>query len=83
MNLSDIIRADAAYVTASGFTVSCDSAYSTVAITEGRTGECVFMQGDEADAFNDECETLHTRTGDTTMDECAAHLARPYVESLV
>lgn len=75
--LIEIIRADAAWVERSGVTIECDSAYSTVAI-----GDDIFMQGDEADAFNDEAERLWNETQETTMEECRAHLARQYIESL-
>jgi hypothetical protein len=73
--LSEIIRSDAAYV---GDTViECNSRFSTVSI-----GSDIFLQGQEADEFNDAAERLWNETGDTTIDECRAHLAKPYIDCL-
>lgn len=73
--LSEIIRSDAAYV---GDTViECNSAFSTVAI-----GSDIFLQGQEADEFNDAVESLWNETGDTTIEDCRAHLAKPYIDCL-
>lgn len=73
--LTALIRAATAYV---GDTViECDTAFSTVAI-----GSDIFLQGQEADEFNDAAERLWNETGDTTIDECRAHLARPYLDCL-
>lgn len=73
--LSEIIRSDAAYV---GDTViECNNALSTVAI-----GSDIFLQGQEADEFNDAAERLWNETGDTTMEDCRAHLAKPYIDCL-
>ncbi len=57
--------------------IECDVAFSTVAI-----GDDIFLQGQEADEFNDAVERLWNETGDTTIEECRAHLARPYVDCL-
>ena len=75
MTLTEIIRADALYLT--NVRVECDSRYSTVEI-----GDDIFLQGQEADEFNDKVERLWNLTGDTTKDECAKHLAKPYVDCL-
>jgi len=77
VSLSKIVKEDAAWVERSGIEIDADSKYSTVAI-----GDDIFMQGQEADEFNEETERIYNLTGDTTMDECAAHLARPYIECL-
>lgn len=73
--LSEIIKIDAAY--ARDTVIECNSAYSTVAI-----GSDIFLQGQEADEFNDEAERLWNLTGDTTIEECRAHLAKPYIDCL-
>jgi len=67
--------ADSAH--AAGITVDCDSGYSTVSIEcPGTDG--AFMQGDEADAFIEECRKLWNRYPSLPMDVCELALAEPY-----
>ena len=67
--------ADSAH--AAGITVDCDSGYSTVSIEcPGTDG--AFMQGDEADAFIEECRKLWSRYPSLPMDVCELALAEPY-----
>jgi hypothetical protein len=81
MTLSQIILANAAYVGRSNVTVTCNSSQSTVSI-QSADGEA-FLQGQEADEFNDEVERLYNEAGDVTMDDCRAHVAYDYVDTLV
>ena len=75
-----IVKDDAA---TAFFTVDYDSAASTVCIMDSDgEQEDIFMQGDEADKFNDKIEELYNELRDVTEDEVALHLARPYVENL-
>jgi hypothetical protein len=69
---------------ASGITVDCDSAYSTVSIdATGLVGGCdgVFMQGDEADQFIAERDALTKRYPSLTDYEAEMALAWPYAEN--
>lgn len=62
---------------AAGITVDCDSAYSTVAI-DAPGEETIFMQGDEADQFINECEKLCKRFPSLPMDIAELATAEPY-----
>lgn len=62
---------------ASGVTVDCDSAYSTVSI-DAPGKESIFMQGDDADTFIEECRKLWNRYPSLPMDVCELALAEPY-----
>lgn len=75
VTLTEIIRSNAAY--AGDIAIECNTAFSTVAI-----GDDIFLQGQEADEFNDEAERLWNETGDTTIEECRAHVAKPYIDCL-
>lgn len=79
--LTTVILEDSEWVERLNFTIKCDSARSTVSI-DSSIGDHIFMQGQEADEFNDAAEKLWNETQNTTMDECRAHLARPYIETL-
>lgn len=81
MTLTEIIRANVAFVERSNVTVTCDSSHSWVSI-DGANGENVFLQGDEADTFNDAFEKLYNDAGDVSMDDCRAHLAYDYLDAL-
>lgn len=65
---------------AAGIDVDCDSAYSTVAITSPDYLDEIFMQGDEADSFIDECRKLWNRYPSLPMDVCEMALAEPYTD---
>ena len=57
MTLADIIQRTAARM--SGVTVTRDPRFSTVCISDDAGAhEDILLQGEDADAFNDECETL-------------------------
>ncbi len=79
--LTDIIRQTAQLSANSGGTVDLSPHLSTVAISWGDGCEC-FMQGQEADEFNDRVRALWEESGDTTMEDCALCEAWPYIESL-
>jgi len=64
---------------AAGIDVDCDSSYSTVAIS-CRGEDDLFMQGDEADSFIDECRKLWNRYPSLPMDVCEMALAEAYTE---
>lgn len=80
MTLSQVILANAAYVERSGVTIECDTAYSTVSI-KSADGEA-FLQGQEADEFNNEVERLYNEAGDVSMDDVRAHKAYDYLDVL-
>ncbi|WP_085483795.1 hypothetical protein [Paraburkholderia susongensis] len=75
MTLTQIIRAGADY--AGDAHIEVNSAQEWVSI-----GDEVFLQGDEARVFIDEAERLWNEAGDVGIDECWAHLAGPYLDSL-
>lgn len=81
MTLSDILRADAARM--HGVTVTVNSAYSTVCISDN-TGvqDDIFMQGHDADEFIAQRDHLYKETGDLGLDVIELHLAHPYTENL-
>ena len=79
--LTDIIRQTAQLSTNSGGSVDMRPHLSTVAISWGDGCEC-FMQGQEADEFNDRVRALWEKSGDTTMEDCALCEAWPYIENL-
>ncbi len=60
-----------------GITVDCDSAYSIVSIECPGT-EGALMQGNEADAFIEECRKMWNRYPSLPMDVCELALAEPY-----
>jgi len=60
-----------------GITVDTDSAYSTVSI-DAPGQESIFMQGDDADSFIEECRKLWNRYPSLPMDVCELALAEPY-----
>ena len=62
-----------------GITVDTDSAYSTVSI-DAPGEESIFMQGDDADAFIEECRKLWTRYPSLPMDVAELATAEPYTD---
>jgi hypothetical protein len=62
-----------------GITVDTDSAYSTVSI-DAPGEESIFMQGDEADSFIEECSKLWNRYPSLPMDVAELAMAEPYTE---
>ena len=64
---------------AAGIDVDCDSSYSTVCISAPGQDD-IFMQGDEADSFIEECCNLWNRYQSLPMDVCEMALAEPYTE---
>jgi len=60
-----------------GITVDTDSSYSTVSI-DAPGQESIFMQGDDADTFIEECRKLWNRYPSLPMDVCELALAEPY-----
>ena len=64
---------------AAGIDVDCDSSYSTVCISAPGQDD-IFMQGDEADSFIEECCNLWNRYPSLPMDVCEMALAEPYTD---
>jgi hypothetical protein len=62
-----------------GITVDTDSSYSTVSI-DASGEESIFMQGDEADAFIEECRKLWNRYPSLPMDVAELAIAEPFTE---
>jgi len=58
----------------SDVSIDVDTSYQTVAI-----GSDVFMQGDEAQSFIDEADTLYNQAQYVSIDDCYAFLAESYV----
>lgn len=81
MNLSHYIQQTAQLSANSGGTVDMRPHLSMVSISWGDGCEC-FMQGQDADEFNDRVRALWEKSGDTTMEDCALCEARPYIENL-
>jgi hypothetical protein len=81
MTLTEIILASAARM--SDVTVETNSSMETVCISDD-TGaqEAIFMQGDEASEFIDQCKALYEDAGDVGMDTIELHVAEAFVECL-
>lgn len=62
-----------------GITVDTDSAYSTVSI-DAPGQESIFMQGEDADSFIEECRKLWNRYPSLPMDVAELATAEPYTE---
>lgn len=62
-----------------GITVDTDSGYSTVSI-DAPGEESIFMQGDEADSFIEDCRKLWTRYPSLPMDVVELAMAEPYTD---
>ena len=62
-----------------GITVDTDSSYSTVSI-DAPGEESIFMQGDDADSFIEECRKLWTRYPSLPMDVAELAIAEPYAD---
>ncbi len=69
------------YVMNSAVIVETDTAHSTVSIKDASGAE-IFLQGDEADTFNDEVARLYNDAGDITESDAARLTAYPYVDLL-
>jgi hypothetical protein len=80
--LVEIIQEDARYVERSRVTITANTVRSWVCIAD-EDGNEVFMQGQEADEFNDRATQLYNDAQLVTLEECRAHLARPYVDSMI
>ena len=65
----------------SGITIDWDSAFSTVSI-DHPDEESIFMQGDDADQFIGEIETLCKRFPSLDEYTAALSLAEPYAECI-
>ena len=62
-----------------GITVDTDSAYSTVSI-DAPGEESIFMQGEDADSFIEECRKLWNRYPSLPMAVAELALAEPYTD---
>ena len=62
-----------------GVTVDTDSGYSTVSI-DAPGQESIFMQGDEADSFIEECRKLWIRYPSLPMDVAELATAEPFTD---
>lgn len=60
-----------------GITVDTDSSYSTVSI-DAPGEESIFMQGEDADSFIEECRKLWNRYPSLPMDVAELATAEPY-----
>lgn len=77
MTLSELVQASAARM--AGVTIDIDSAHETVCISCADEDD-IFMQGDDARSFITEVGSLYEKTGDMSMDDCAALVAEPYTD---
>ena len=81
MTLTEIIKADVEYMRY--VTVEVDSAFGFVTISDDLgVHEGIFMQGEEAEEFIDQCASLYEEAGDALMYEVELHLAKSYVENI-
>ena len=64
---------------AAGINVDCASAYQTVCISAPGVDD-IFMQGDEADSFIEECRKMWTRYPSLPKYVCEMALAEPYTD---
>ena len=81
VELPEIIREQASYVTNSGVDVQVDTRLGTVAMVhEGET--VFFLEGYQAGGFIDSARSLYYRTKEITLNEAYTATAKPYVESL-
>lgn len=62
---------------AAGIDVDCDSGFSTVSISMPGEDD-IFLQGDEADSFIEECHKLWNRYPSLPDYVCEMALAEPY-----
>ena len=63
-----------------GVTVDANSSMSMVSITDDDTGDDVFLQGEAADDFCNEVDSLWNRTGGAMGEECELCIAESYTE---
>jgi hypothetical protein len=75
--LKEIIEYDAKYV--GDVEIVVKTGLPTVSIG-GEDG--VFLQGHDAEVFVDEANRLYKEVGDVTLEDCYAHLAKPYVDAM-
>lgn len=79
MELAEIVKASASRMV--DVTVEADRGFSTVCIScDGE--EDIFMQGDEADDFIAEVDTMYDMAQHVTWDEAALCVAEPYAECI-
>ena len=64
---------------AAGIDVDCDSGFSTVSISMPGEDD-IFLQGDEADSFIEECHKLWKRYPSLPDYVCEMALAEPYTD---
>lgn len=81
MTLTEIIKADAKWATDSNIDVEVDRSLGTVCITCPDHDD-IFMQGDDAEQFIAECQTLWETAGDVDMGLVELAVAKPYAENL-
>lgn len=81
MRLSAIIKDTAARM--KDVTVKVDTDMGTVCISDDNgIHEDIFMQGDDADKFIEECRHAYNKCRNLTMDECYAWQAELFVDCL-
>ena len=86
MRLSTVIKQTAARCT--GITVDIDESMPTVCITDNNNDDpatnYIFMQGDDAQQFIDECDALEkkTRSKTITREQIELCVAAPYAECI-
>lgn len=86
MRLSTIIKQTAARCR--DITVDVDISMPTVCITDDQNDDpdtnCIFMQGDDAQQFIDECDALEkkTRSKIITREQIELCVAAPYAECI-
>ena len=79
MKLIDILNASADFVRNSNVTVLRNRSQSWVDFRHG-ADTFAFLQGDEADQFNDECERVWNEVGELGMDVVELALTEPYLD---
>jgi hypothetical protein len=78
MRLIDDITCSADFVRHQGVTVDRNRAQSWVSFDHGGKS-FAFLQGQEADEFNDECERVWNEVGELGMNVVELAAARPYL----
>ena len=77
MRIDYILKAAAKRM--NGVSVDCDSSFSTVAITSPGFDE-IFLQGDDADNFIDQCRAMSERCQCLNFDVIELAMAEPYTD---
>ncbi|MGZ8887997.1 MAG: hypothetical protein ACXW1D_00395 [Halobacteriota archaeon] len=78
MNLADVLTQSAQFVINSNVTVERECSYSTVSFYHNND-IFAFLQGHEADEFNDECERVYNEVQTLGMGVVELALAEPYL----